>query len=198
MIPSAFVLLDEFPLTPRGKLDRNALPAPGRDQNEVDVLPRTPLEELVAGVWAKVLGLERVGVNKNFFDLGGHSLLATQVVTRLREASNADLPLRSIFEAPTVAGMAKNLEAVLAPGGGVAMPPIEPVRRDGHLPLSYAQQRVWFMDQLEADNFFFNVPAAFRLVGKLKSELLERTLNEVVRRHESLRTTFAEMDGELT
>ncbi|HYV13038.1 MAG TPA: amino acid adenylation domain-containing protein [Pyrinomonadaceae bacterium] len=198
MIPSAFVLLDELPLTPSGKVDRNALPAPGRDQHEADGdMPRTPLEELVAGVWARVLGLDHVGVNKNFFDLGGHSLLATQVVTRLREAANADLPLRSIFEAPTVAGMAKNLEAVLAPGGGVVMPPIEPVRRDQQLPLSYAQQRVWFMDQLEADNFFFNVPAAFRLVGKLKPELLERTLNEVVRRHESLRTTFAEAGGEL-
>jgi amino acid adenylation domain-containing protein/FkbM family methyltransferase len=196
MIPSAFVLLDELPLTPSGKVDRNALPAPGREDHEADAAePRTPVEELVAGVWARVLGLDHVGVNKNFFDLGGHSLLATQVVTRLREASNTDLPLRSIFEAPTVAGMAKTLETVLAP---VTMPPIEPVGRDQHLPLSYAQQRVWFMDQLETDNFFFNVPAAFRLVGKLNSELLERTLNEVVRRHESLRTTFAEVDGEVT
>jgi amino acid adenylation domain-containing protein/FkbM family methyltransferase len=198
MVPSAFVLLDELPLTSSGKVDRGALPAPGRGEHESDasaVMPRTPVEELVAGVWAKVLGLERVGIHDNFFDLGGHSLLATQVVTRLREASNTDLPLRSIFEAPTVAGMAKGLEAALAPGVGGTAPPIEPVPREQELPLSYAQQRLWFLDQLEPGNFFFNVPAAFRLMGKLDPELLGRTLNEVVRRHEALRTTFAEADG---
>jgi amino acid adenylation domain-containing protein/FkbM family methyltransferase len=199
MIPSVFVMLDALPLTPNGKIDRRALPAPKDVQREAEQVmaePRTPVEELIAGVWAKVLGAERVGINSNFFDLGGHSLLATQVITRLREAFRLDIPLRTIFEAPTVAGLAKSLAGGLALESGLQAPPVQPVSREQQLPLSFAQQRLWFLDQLEPGNFFFNIPAAFRLTGSLDPGRLKETLGEVVKRHEILRTTFAEVDGE--
>ncbi|MBV9124651.1 MAG: amino acid adenylation domain-containing protein, partial [Planctomycetes bacterium] len=200
MVPSAFVVLDALPLTPSGKVDRRALPAPERNRPALDrewLAPRTPVEEVLAGLWAEVLGLERVGAQDNFFELGGHSLLATQVVSRLRAAFQVELPLRFLFEAPTVAALAERIEAARRSGQSCAGPPLRPVPRDGYLPLSFAQQRLWFLDQFEPDSSFYNIPAAIRLTGPLDVAALEQSLQELIRRHEVLRTTFAQVAGQL-
>ncbi|MBI5302089.1 MAG: amino acid adenylation domain-containing protein [Chloroflexi bacterium] len=198
MVPCAFVMLDALPLTPNGKLDRNALPAPDlsrRDWAGDFVAPRTPVEELLVEIWKPVLGVEQIGVRDNFFDLGGHSLLATQLVSRVREAFQIELPLRHIFESPTIAELAEHVEIAKRAATGIIAPPIRPVSRDGELPLSFAQQRLWFLDQLEPNSPFYNLTEATRLTGALDVAALERALNEVVRRHESLRTTFPMVDG---
>ncbi|HEU4837039.1 MAG TPA: condensation domain-containing protein, partial [Pyrinomonadaceae bacterium] len=158
--------------------------------------PRTPVEELLAGIFAEVLKLERVGCDENFFELGGHSLLATQVVSRVQLAFSVELPLRSLFEAPTVAGLAIQIEQLRHAGNGVTVPPLREVERSGKLPLSFAQQRLWFIDQLEPESAAYNIPAAVRLRGKLNVEALQQSFAEVVRRHEVLRTTFATEAGE--
>ncbi|HHH41043.1 MAG TPA: non-ribosomal peptide synthetase, partial [Chloroflexi bacterium] len=198
MVPSAFVTLEGLPRTPGGKVDRRALPAPEGERPFLEqeyVAPRTPEEELIATLWAQVLGLERVGVHDNFFELGGHSLLATQVVSRLRDALQIEVPLRILFEHPTVAELAERIREEQWAAQGIAAPPIEPVPRDGDLPLSFAQQRLWFLDQLEPGSPFYNIPTAVRLTGPLDVAALERSLNEIVRRHEALRTTFPTVDG---
>ncbi|MEW5929980.1 MAG: amino acid adenylation domain-containing protein [Gemmatimonadota bacterium] len=195
MVPGAFVALESVPLTSNGKLDRRALPAPEWGAGEEGyVAPRTPAEEVLAGIWAEVLGVERVGVGENFFDLGGHSLLATRVVSRIRELLAVELPLRGLFEAPTVAGLAERVEALRRAGLPV-LPPVLPTGRGGALPLSFAQERLWFIDRLEPGSAAYNVPVAWRLGGALDGAALERALGEVVRRHEALRTVFAEVDG---
>ncbi len=198
MVPALFVLLDALPLMPNGKVDRRALPAPDRTRPELGkafVAPRTPTEEVLSEIWAQVLDIERVGIHDNFFDLGGHSLLATQVVSRIREAFQVELPLRRLFEVPTVAGLAESIEVAKNAGQNLLAPPILPVPRDGNLPLSFAQQRLWFLDQLMPGNSAYNIPAAVRLRGPLNLAALEQSLNEIVKRHESLRTTFAMVDG---
>jgi len=199
MVPSTIVVLDELPLMSSGKVDRHALPAPQSlhdDSGRSMIAPRTQIEELLAGLWANLLGVEQIGINDNFFDLGGHSLLATQVISRLREAFKVEVPLRSIFETPTVEHLAKILQSMLTDRSSVDIPPVRPAGREGHLPLSFAQQRLWFLDQLEPGNFFFNMPVAFRLTGGLDAAVLERAVNEVIKRHESLRTTFSEVEGQ--
>jgi len=198
MIPSAFVVLESLPLTPSGKVDRRALPAPDGARPELEavyVAPRTPMEELLANIWAQVLGIGRVGVHDNFFELGGHSLLATQLISRLHEAFQVELPLRDLFESPTVAALAECVEEAQQTAQGLQAPAIEPVPRDGELPLSFAQQRLWFLDQLEPGSPLYNVPDAVRINGPLDVAALERSLNEIVRRHEVLRTTFPTVDG---
>jgi amino acid adenylation domain-containing protein len=198
MVPALFVLLDALPLTPNGKVDRRALPAPDRTRPELEkafVAPRTPTEELLSEIWAQVLDIERVGIHDNFFDLGGHSLLATQIVSRIREAFQVELPLRRLFEVPTVAGLAESIEVAHRAGQNLLAPPILPIPRDGNLALSFAQQRLWFIDQLAPGNSAYNIPAAIRLRGPLNLAALEQSLNQIVKRHESLRTTFAIVDG---
>ncbi|PYS76432.1 MAG: non-ribosomal peptide synthetase, partial [Acidobacteria bacterium] len=196
MLPSAFVQLDALPLTPNGKVDRRALPAPDESSlgTEKLVAARTPVEEIVAGIWSELLGLARVSSDANFFELGGHSLLAVQVISRLRDLFHLDLPLRALFEEPTVAGLSGRIEAVerVAPGPDIL--PITRAQREGPLPLSFAQQRFWFLDQLERDSAFYNMPAVLRLKGDLREDVLERSLREIVRRHEVLRTTFRLID----
>ncbi|HEX8116798.1 MAG TPA: amino acid adenylation domain-containing protein, partial [Pyrinomonadaceae bacterium] len=166
MVPSQFVVLDELPLTPNGKVDRKRLPEPepvGAGFSGAYVTPRGAVEEAVAGVWAEVLGLGRVGAEDNFFELGGHSLLATQVISRVRAAFGVELPLRSLFEAPTVRGLAARVEA----GAGHRLSPLPPLvagERGGEQPLSFTQQRLWFLDQLEPESPFYNIAAAARLV----------------------------------
>ncbi|MEA2175560.1 MAG: hypothetical protein QOD00_3152, partial [Blastocatellia bacterium] len=199
MMPSAFVMLDQFPLTPNGKVDRRALPAPGQVRPELTesfAAPRTPDEELIAGIFAEVLRLDRVGIHDGFFELGGHSLLATQVISRLRETFHVELPVRCLFESPTVASLSETVARASATSTDISSIPLVPVRREGLVPLSFAQQRLWFFDQLEPGSAVYNINNAVRLCGSLNISALERSLDEVVRRHESLRTRFVMVAGE--
>jgi amino acid adenylation domain-containing protein len=194
MVPSAFVPLAAFPLTPNGKVDRKALPAPV-GAGEGFVAPRSAVEEVLAGIWAEVLGVGRVGLHDNFFDRGGHSLLATRVVSRLRSVFGVELPLRVLFERPTVETLAAAVEEARKGGGSAAAPPLVPVPREGALPLSFSQQRLWFIDQLEPGSPLYNVPGALRVEGPLDSRVLTLCLGEIVRRHEALRTVFPAVEG---
>jgi amino acid adenylation domain-containing protein len=196
LIPSALVLLDILPLTPNGKLDRKALPPPGRGEAAAGELaaPRDPVEATLALLWSEVLGVAAVGAHDSFFELGGHSLLATQVISRVRQAFGVELPLRSLFEAPTPATLARRVEEARR-GAAAVPPPIAAVPRDGRIPLSFAQQRLWFIDQLVRGITAYHLPMALRFRGSLCIPALDRALGEIVRRHDSLRTTFAEVDG---
>ncbi len=198
MVPSSFVTLDELPLTPSGKVDRKALPEPDKTRPELGrefVAPRTPTEEILSDIWAQVLGIEKVGVYDNFFELGGHSLLATQVVSRTRDAFKVELPLRNLIEEPTVSRLAETIDEAGKRGEGLKALPIIPIPRDGELPVSFAQERLWFLDQFEPGSSAYNMPGAVRVRGRLDVELLERSINEIIRRHGSLRTTFKSVDG---
>ncbi|HEX7242822.1 MAG TPA: amino acid adenylation domain-containing protein, partial [Longimicrobiaceae bacterium] len=197
MVPSAVVALDALPLTPSGKTDRRALPAPERaDPGDGWTPPRTPTEEIVAGIWAGVLKLERVGARDDFFALGGHSLVGTQVVSRVREALAVELPLRALFEAPTVEGLAARVECARAESAHAApAAEMRRVPRDRPLPLSFSQRRLWFVDQLEPGNPVYNLSRTLRFHEGADAAVLERSLAEIVRRHEPLRTVFAEVEG---
>ncbi|HEV3050105.1 MAG TPA: condensation domain-containing protein, partial [Longimicrobium sp.] len=195
MVPGAFVVLDRLPLTANGKVDRKALPAPElASAQDRYVAPRTPTEEVLAGIWAEVLRLERVGVEESFFELGGHSLLATRVVSRVRAVFGIELPLRALFEGPTVAELAVRVEEMRRAELPV-LPPVVPAVRTGALPLSFAQERLWFIDRLEPGSSTYNIPTALRLAGAMDERALERALGEIVQRHEALRTIFPEADG---
>jgi len=195
MVPAAFVTLEELPLTAAGKVDRRALPAPEHEPLPDSVPPRTPTEELVAGIWAEILEVEQVGIFDNFFELGGHSLLATRVISRIQQDFAIDIPLMALLQTPEVAAVAALIEAAQAAGQGAKIPPLVPVPRDGALPLSFAQERLWFLDQMQPGSSIYNMPLALRLRGDLRPRLLERSLGEVVRRHEVVRTTFRKVEG---
>ncbi|HEY7769023.1 amino acid adenylation domain-containing protein [Longimicrobium sp.] len=196
MVPAAFVHMDALPVNPNGKLDRKALPEPvftGDDENYV--APRTPVEEVLAGIWAEVLGLERLGVHDGFFELGGHSLLATRVVSRVREVFSVELPLRAFFEGPTVAELAVRVEELRGAGAAV-LPPVVPAGRTQVPPLSFAQQRLWFLEQMGNLGSAYHIPMRLRLRGELDRGALARALDRIVARHEVLRTSFPTVDGE--
>ncbi|WP_232463571.1 non-ribosomal peptide synthetase [Tumebacillus avium] len=195
MVPAAILVLDSMPLNPNGKVDRKLLPEPDWSREEADfVAPRGMMEQIVADVWAQVFGLERIGATDHFFELGGHSLLATQVISRLRRLLSVELTQRCLFEAPTVELLAKRIRE--REGRKETVAGIEKMSRDGRLPLSFAQQRLLFFDQLEPGNPMYNLASALRLRGTLNLSALERALHELCERHESLRTTFREQDGE--
>jgi amino acid adenylation domain-containing protein len=199
MTPSAFVMLKELPMTANGKLDRRALPAPEQAQYQPEgnfAAPRTAVQEILAGIWSQVLKTERVGVDDNFFELGGHSLLATRVISCIRDVFQIQLPLRVMFEQPTVAALAQVVEQERSYARQLQLPAIGSVSRNGRLPLSFAQQRLWFLEQLEPGSPLYNCPGAAHLRGKLDVAALEQSINEIVRRHESLRTSFATVTGE--
>ncbi|RKH16116.1 non-ribosomal peptide synthetase, partial [Corallococcus sp. CA047B] len=198
MVPSAFVTLEALPLNANGKVDRKALPKPeaGAERTHVYVAPRTQTEQVLASLWEAVLGVKQVGTQDNFFELGGHSLLATQAVSRIRTAFNVELPLRALFEAPTVAELALKVEAALAANPGLSVPKLVASARTGAEPLSFAQQRLWLLDQLQPGSSSYNLPATVRLTGALEIGALQRTFQELVRRHEALRTTFQVRDGQ--
>ncbi|HEU4557490.1 MAG TPA: amino acid adenylation domain-containing protein [Longimicrobium sp.] len=190
MVPSAIVPLETLPLSVHGKVDRRALPAPAvlepldTDWSDVGETARA-----LAEIFREVLGAPSVGRDDDFFELGGHSLLGMQVLSRVRQQWGVELPVRAVFDASTVAALAARIDA--ARGEPAApQPPLRPVRRDGELPLSYAQQRLWFLHQMEPESPFYNIPAAVRLSGELDAAALRRALLEIVRRHEALRTTF--------
>ena len=196
MIPSAFVTLEALPLTPNGKIDRRALAklSVSYDRSEEQFMaPRTPEEELLAGIWAEVLDVSRVGVHDNFFELGGHSLLATQVISRLRDTFEIELPVRVLFEAPTIQALSEHLGTARRES---ALPPITLVNRNEPLPLSFAQQRLWFLNQLEGESATYNIPDALRLEGPLHQNALLRSLQTLVQRHENLRTAFPTLKGQ--
>ncbi|HEX6745681.1 MAG TPA: amino acid adenylation domain-containing protein [Longimicrobium sp.] len=196
MVPAAFVLLDRLPLTGSGKIDRNALPAPEWGHAAADEVtpPRTPTEEVLAGIYAEMLGVERVGRESNFFELGGHSLLATRVVSRLRDVFRIELPVRALFERPTVAGLAERIDAARRTDRP-APPPIVARPHDGEAPLSFAQERLWFVEQMHPGTASNNIARPLHLAGPLDVRALQDALDEVVRRHETLRTTFASVGG---
>ncbi|MFP2898100.1 amino acid adenylation domain-containing protein [Corallococcus sp. 4LFB] len=197
MVPSAIVKLDRLPLTPSGKVDRKALPAPDAGgSRDTYVAPREGWEALVAELWAPLLRVSRVGAHDNFFELGGHSLLATRVVSRLRDVLQQDVPVRLLFEAPTVARFAERLEVLKKGGQGTPTPPIVEVSREQPLPLSFAQQRLWFLARLDPEGYAYNVPFFFQLEGPLDARALEAALDALVQRHEALRTTFSEAHGQ--
>ena len=215
MIPAAWVLLPELPLTSSGKVDRRALPAPRFVRQDLEsgyVAPRNAIEEALAGILAEVLALPRVGVEGDFFELGGHSLLATQVVSRVRDAFAVELPLRTLFEEPTVAGLARRVAVLRSATTGASLPgSLDATARElafrrprivphqhsagEPVPLSFAQERLWFLDQMQPGSPAYNMPVAVRLLGDLDAGALESTFGELVRRHPSLRTTFAVAPG---
>ena len=188
MVPAHLIFLDRMPLNPNGKLDRNALPKPDASESQQAwVAPVTELEQQVAAVWAQILGVERVGLTDHFFEMGGHSLLAMQVVSRLRHTLGREVPLKLVFEQPRLEGFAGALHAVEG-GLGEQAPALVPVGRDQPLPLSYAQERQWFLWQLAPDSAAYHIPSALRLKGRLDTAALQRSFDVLVARHESLRT----------
>jgi amino acid adenylation domain-containing protein len=197
MVPGAYIALDSLPLTAHGKVDRRALPAPERERPSIGgAPPATPVEELMAGIWEQVLGVERVGRDDGFFDLGGHSLLATQVASRIRQVFGVEVSLRSLFEMPTLSGHAGVVESALRGGGERQAPPIPRVSHRQSAPLSFAQQRLWLIDQLEPESPLYNVPVVLRLTGRLDTAALARSFGEIIRRHEVLRTVFSSEQGQ--
>ncbi|WP_338460410.1 non-ribosomal peptide synthase/polyketide synthase [Azotobacter vinelandii DJ] len=194
MVPAHLVFLARLPLTPNGKLDRKALPRPDASLlQRAYVAPASELEQRIAAIWAEVLKVERVGLTDNFFELGGHSLLATQVISRVRQSLGIELPLRALFEAQDLAGFAGRVGL----GQVSQAPALEKADRDQPLVASYAQQRQWFLWQLEPGSAAYHIPAALRLKGALDIEALRRSFEALIRRHESLRTIFRQ-DGERT
>ncbi|MEO1433644.1 MAG: condensation domain-containing protein, partial [Cyanobacteria bacterium J06633_8] len=197
MCPSAFVLLDKLPITPSGKLDRRALPAPTQEAviaKEAFVQANTSTEKRLCSIWSDVLGIEKIGLTNDFFSLGGHSLLATKLVSRIREEFNIALPLRTIFEYPTVVGQAEQIDSLNIDEENTVVDSdtIERVDRRENLPLSFAQQRLWFLDKLESHNPAYNIVVGFRMDGKLNQAALQNSLQDIVSRHEILRTNFSQ------
>jgi amino acid adenylation domain-containing protein len=194
MVPALFVTLDVLPRTPNGKIDRKALPAPemAARRSAERVAPSTPTEELLAGLWEELLGIDDVGAGDSFFDLGGHSLLATRLIARLRSALGVDLPVRQVFETPTVAELAAVIEASAAPA---ALPPPEREASDT-APLSFSQERLWFLDRLDPGDPTYNLPTPVDLRGELRLDALRAAFDALVRRQEALRTSFEVVRGQ--
>ncbi|MEH1899097.1 MAG: amino acid adenylation domain-containing protein [Nostoc sp.] len=199
MIPSVFIEMESFPLTPNGKVNRLALPEPTTSRPELSqtfVAPRTPTEEILAGIWQDVLGLEQVGIYDNFFDLGGHSLLATQVIALTRKAFGIELPLLSLFESPAIAPLAQKIATASQPDRQeLSLKPLP--SQDEPIPISLTQLELWFFDQFYPGNSIYNLPLVYRITGALNEKALEESLKEIVRRHETLRSTFQVKDGQV-
>jgi amino acid adenylation domain-containing protein len=199
MVPSAFEFLESLPLTPNGKLDRGALPAPGRGRPKLDETyapPRTPLEDVLAHIWADVLALDQVGIHDNFLALGGNSLRAIQMIARLRNVLNQELFVSDIFSHGTIAELADSLTQRTDKATALTAESIQPLGRQGRLPLSFSQERVWFIQKLYPLNLAYHFQSLLYFTGRLDVDALERSLGEIVRRHEIFRTTFPEIDGD--
>ena len=190
MVPAAVVVIDALPLTVNGKLDKRALPAPEYQSVDHYRAPGNLTEEILAGIYAQVLGLERVGVDDSFFELGGDSLSAMRVIASINKSLDAGVSVRALFEAPTVAQLAPRIGEE-----GDALEPLVAVERPAVVPLSFAQNRLWFIDQLQGPSPVYNMATALRLRGRLDAEALGAALGDVVARHESLRTLYAASEG---
>ncbi len=197
MVPAGVVVLSAWPLTPNGKIDRRALPAPGRRGlvSSEYIEPRGETAKLLAGIWSEILHIDRAGHEDDFFALGGHSLMATQVMSRVREVFGVGLTVRALFDTPRLGGLARAIEAAQLAARD-ARPALRPQPRPERIPLSYAQQRLWFIDQLQVASSEYNMPEALRLRGDLDVEALRRAIDVIVERHESLRTHFAEVESQ--
>ena len=193
MVPWAFQVLDEFPLLPSGKVDLGALPSPEILSGPLEglILPRTPIEEMLAGIWIEILGVDQLGIHDNFFERGGHSLSAAQVTARVNDAFQVEFSVDSVFRYPTMADLGRIIETRLREETAHQFPSIQRVERNSSIPLSFAQERVWFIDQLMPGNIAYNAYITIRFKGKLNVEALKSTLTEIVRRHEILRTSFS-------
>lgn len=204
MVPAAFVMVAAWPLTQNGKLDLKALPAPGRDAYTANVFatPETALEETLLEIWRHLLKIERVSIDDNFFEIGGHSLLATRLQTRIRAQLGSELPVRAVFEAPTIRQLAARLDALPAANGDApdasrgTLPPIKPMQVRDSAPLSHAQQRLWFIHRLDSASAHYHIPFRLNLDGALDVEALRKALGDLVARHAILRTVFREINGE--
>ncbi len=197
MIPVHFITLESFPLTPNGKIDRKALPAPEGPAPDTEsyVAPGTALEKEIQTIWQDILAVEPIGIHRNFFQLGGHSILATRLVTRFRQAFKVEIPLSAVFDSPTIARQALLVEMEQASGQRPDLPELVPVARSGLLPVSLPQQRLWFIDQFNPGTTAYNINLALMINGKLDIELLEKSIRAVIDRHEILRTSFVNKDG---
>ncbi|MEM7555067.1 MAG: amino acid adenylation domain-containing protein [Cyanobacteria bacterium P01_A01_bin.84] len=205
MIPSNYVMLEEFPLTPNRKVDRKALPIPDQVDTEESkdfVSPRNPIEEILVNIWSDVLGVEKISVDDNFFELGGHSLLVTRTISQIREAFEIELPVKTFFETPTIAEIAEiigvntsNINKSDINKSELSQPKIERIQHREELPISFSQQRQWFLSQLEPESPFYNIPAAIAIHGKLDITILEDSFREVIHRHQALRTAFLTVEG---
>ena len=200
MIPSSYMMLEEFPLTPNRKIDRKALPNPEKIhiQEQRDfVAPRNPVEEILVNIWSEILGVEKISVDDNFFEIGGHSLLATRAISQIREIFAVELPLRKLFETPTIAGIAETIATNKSNinKSQLTQTKIEKIEHQDKLPISFAQQRQWFLSQLEPESPFYNIPAAIQINGELDVLILERCFQEIINRHEVLRTAFLTVEG---
>ncbi|CAD5921078.1 non-ribosomal peptide synthase/polyketide synthase [Planktothrix agardhii] len=195
MVPNAFVILEALPLTPNGKIDRRALPVPDLQSQGEYIAPRNPIEEKLAQIWGEVLKLERVSIEDNFFELGGHSLLATQAISRLQETFEIVLPLRYLFESPTIAQLSAVILKELQTGLGLKLPAIVPLNRQDDIPLSWAQERLWFVNQLEGESGAYTIDLTMRLLGNLNVKALEKAFQAIIQRHEPLRTQFKLKDN---
>jgi amino acid adenylation domain-containing protein len=200
MVPTAFVYLDAMPLTPNGKVDRKALPAPQQQEHgeRVIVAPATETESIILQIWRDVIGVESISVEDDFFSIGGHSLMATQVVSRLRSWFNVKLPLRALFESPTIRNAARLVDSLLQDESRARLPAITRIDRAGRLPLSFVQQQLWLLDQLDPGNPAYNMPIALRIRGNLNAEAFELAFRRIIERHETLRSNFRVIDGEPT
>jgi amino acid adenylation domain-containing protein len=200
MIPSAYVIMERLPRTISGKVDRKSLPAPRQvaaDRPRTLVPPRSAVEEILVNIWARILGLEQVGIQDNFFELGGHSLLATQVNSQVRHTLQVELSLGDLLQAPTIAGLAERIALIQRPGQqACVLPPLQALARGTCFPLSFAQQRLWFIDQFDPESAAYNVQGALRIRGNLDTSALERALQEIVQRHGALRTTFSTRENQ--
>jgi amino acid adenylation domain-containing protein len=196
MVPAAWAVLEQVPLTPNGKVDRRALPEPDASADAGARAALTPTQEILAGIWGEYLAVEGVGPDSDFFALGGHSLTATGMISRVRAAFGVEVPLRAVFEGPRLARLAERIDVLLRDGAGAVLPPLSRAPRTGPLPLSFAQQRLWFIEQMDPDARLYVLAFAYRLRGALDVRALRRAVTEVARRHEVLRTRFEEAGGE--
>ncbi|MEM9271688.1 MAG: amino acid adenylation domain-containing protein [Cyanobacteria bacterium P01_F01_bin.143] len=197
MIPAAFIMITNIPLAPSGKVDRKALPEPNISRTETEfVLPRNATEKTIVDIYGEILKQDKISINDNFFEIGGHSLIATRVISQIRQIFKVELPLRTLFEHPTIVALAQEIQKSSEIDLALKVLPIKRITGTKEFPLSFAQQRLWFLSQLEPNNSSYNIFAAVRLRGELNLNALEKSFNEIVRRHEALRTNFQTREGQ--